>query len=43
LQDSVRLAESIQGDLDILNQKQKITTLSFRFPITYEPAVNTSL
>jgi hypothetical protein len=33
LQDSVRLAESIHGHLDILNQKQKITTISFRFPV----------
>jgi hypothetical protein len=33
LQDAVPLAEKIGGHLDITNQKQKITTVAFRFPI----------
>jgi hypothetical protein len=33
LQDAVPLAETIGGHLDITNQKQKITTIEFRFPI----------
>lgn len=32
LQDAVPLAEKIGGHLDIINQKQKITTIAFRFP-----------
>lgn len=32
LQDAVPLAEKIGGHLDITNQKQKITTIAFRFP-----------
>jgi hypothetical protein len=33
LQDIVPLAEKIGGRLDITNQRQKITTISFRFPL----------
>jgi hypothetical protein len=32
LQEAVPLAEKIGGHLDIANQKQKITTVTFRFP-----------
>lgn len=32
LQDAVPMAEKIGGHLDITNQKQKITTIAFRFP-----------
>lgn len=33
LQDVVKLAERIGGRLDISNQRQKITTITFRFPV----------
>jgi len=33
LQSAVPLAEKIGGHLDITNQKQKITTIEFRFPL----------
>jgi hypothetical protein len=33
LQEAVPLAERIGGYLDITNQKQRITTIEFRFPI----------
>jgi hypothetical protein len=33
LQDVVPLAEKIGGRIDITNQRQKITTVSFRFPV----------
>jgi hypothetical protein len=33
LQDIVPLAEKIGGRIDITNQRQKITTVSFRFPL----------
>jgi hypothetical protein len=33
LQDAVPMAEKIGGHLDITNQKQKITTIAFRFPL----------
>lgn len=33
LQDVVPLAEEIGGSIDITNQRQKITTVSFRFPV----------
>ncbi|MBC7948630.1 MAG: hypothetical protein H7Y42_12155 [Chitinophagaceae bacterium] len=36
LQDVVPLAEKIGGRLDITNQRQKITTISFRFPVEQE-------
>ena len=36
LQDVVPLAEKIGGDLNITNQRQRITTISFRFPIAVE-------
>jgi hypothetical protein len=36
LQDVVPLAEKIGGHLNITNQRQRITTISFRFPITPE-------
>jgi hypothetical protein len=32
LQDIVPLAETIGGDINIINQKEKITTVSFTFP-----------
>jgi hypothetical protein len=34
LQDVVKLAERIGGQLDISNQRQKITTITFRFPFS---------
>ena len=33
LQDVVPLAQKIGGQLDITNQRQKVTTVAFRFPI----------
>lgn len=33
LQDVVPLAEKIGGRIDITNQRQKITTVTFRFPV----------
>jgi hypothetical protein len=33
LQDMVPLAEKIGGNLNITNQRQKITTISFRYPV----------
>ncbi len=33
LQDVVPLAEKVGGNLNITNQKQKITTISFRYPV----------
>ena len=36
LQDVVPLAQQIGGELDIMNQRQKITTIAFRFPIVRE-------
>lgn len=36
LQDIVPLAEMIGGRLNITNQRQKITTISFSFPVTEE-------
>jgi len=36
LQEVVPLAEKIGGSIDITNQRQKITTVSFRFPVIHE-------
>jgi hypothetical protein len=36
LQEMVPLAEKIGGHLNIINQRQKITTISFNFPLTNE-------
>lgn len=39
LQDIVPLAEKIGGRIDITNQRQKITTVSFRFPVTNDQEI----
>ncbi|MDP4263255.1 MAG: hypothetical protein Q8941_12075 [Bacteroidota bacterium] len=36
LQDVVPLAQKIGGNLDITSEKQKITTIAFRFPLSGE-------
>jgi hypothetical protein len=36
LQDIVPLAQKIGGNLDISNERQKITTIAFRFPLSGE-------
>ena len=33
LQDVVPLAQKLGGELDIMSQRQKITTISFKFPV----------
>ncbi|MDP4263254.1 MAG: hypothetical protein Q8941_12070 [Bacteroidota bacterium] len=38
LQELVPLAETIGGHLDITNKRQKITTISFRFPVSQDSA-----
>ncbi|HET6996439.1 MAG TPA: hypothetical protein VFI06_15700 [Chitinophagaceae bacterium] len=40
LQDTVPLAQQIGGQLDIMNQRQRITTIVFRFPINHQTAGN---
>jgi len=38
LQDVLPLAQKLGGGLDITNQRQKVTTIAFRFPADPDPA-----